>query len=94
MQIVAETKWSKVGTDQNFREVVRVVRVLDQVCGGDGAGIHQLGGDEDGGRGDQLELTLLDTELTEEPVHDITREKEHIGMAVLVETNLEQVWIL
>ncbi len=35
-----------------------------------------------------LELSLPDVELTEEAVHDVAGEQEHVGVAVLVQAHL------
>ena len=75
-------------THQQLGQLVRVVGVLDEVRGRDGTWVDQLGGDEDGGGGHQLELALPDVELAEEPVHDVAGQQEHVGMAVLVEAHL------
>ena len=37
-----------------------------------------------------LELTLLDAQLTEEPVHYVARQEKDIGVAVLVHTHLHR----
>ena len=37
-----------------------------------------------------LELTLLDAQLTEEPVHYVARQEKDIGVAVLVHTHLHK----
>ena len=36
-----------------------------------------------------LELILLDVDLTEEPVHHVTGQEKDVGMTVLIQTNLK-----
>jgi hypothetical protein len=50
----------KERTYQKLGELVGVVCVLDQVAARDGAGVHQLRGDEDARRCHQLNTSVID----------------------------------
>jgi hypothetical protein len=50
----------KERTYQKLGELVGVVGVLDQVAARDGAGVHQLRGDEDACRCHQLNRSLIE----------------------------------
>ncbi len=63
--------------------VVGVRRVLDQGGGGDGRGLDQLGGQEDGGRAQELELGLLQADGGQQAVYDAQGQEENVRVAAL-----------
>lgn len=65
-----------------------VVGVGDERVAWDGAGLPDLGGDEDADRAQELELRLEDATAGEEPVQQVHGQAEHLRLAVLLMNHL------
>ena len=66
-----------------------VVGVGDEGPAGDGAGLPDLGADEEADRAEKLQLHLGYSAAAEEAVHDVHGEGEHLGLAVLLVHHLQ-----
>ena len=78
-----KTQVTILRSHQQLFLVVGVRRVLDQGGGGDGRGLDQLGGQEDGGRAQELELGLLQADGGQQAVHDAQGQEEDVRVAAL-----------
>ena len=67
-----------------------VVRVDDERAAGDGAGLPDLGSDQDADGAEQLELGLEDAAPGEETVQEVHGQAEHLGLAVLLVDHLRK----
>lgn len=68
-----------------------VVRVEDELVGGQRLRLLEFGSDEHGDGGDELEMLLLDGDLGQEPVEVVDGQREHVVFALLLFANL--YWI-
>ena len=78
--------------DDSYRDLVGgdgVVGVDDEVLGRERGGLLELGGEEEAGGGEELELVLGDRHLGEEAVHVVDGEGEDLRLAALLLGDLE-----
>ena len=66
-----------------------VVGVGDEGPAGDGAGLPDLGADEEADGAEELQLHLGDAAAAEKAVHDVHGEGEHLGLRVLLVHHLQ-----